>query len=372
MKTATKSTQKGGTKRKAKKGDELSKPDLLWKDLAEEFTEDFILFFFGKRLFNAIDFSVPPESLEQEFNEVFTANEPKKKIADKIMRLKLKNGKSKFIILHIEFQGKGEKLFRLRMFTYFMYIFFKYKTTDVTALAIYTGAGRPAIYDRFRAVHHGTEIMYKFNTYTVRDQSEVELLKSDNPFAFAVLASLYLIKAGNDELKKLEIKKKLLNIALEKGFDYPKLYRLLNFVKYLVKLSKPSELVFDDYSKNSKKEKEMQKVVATREYLNTFSPFFEKAINEITEEATAKAREEERIKIEAKTKAQHEKMEAQREKMEAQREKMEAERRKVDEQRKKTILYFYKEMGLDIEKIVNITDIPVKFVTKTIDDYKNE
>lgn len=360
MKTATKSTQKGGTKRKTKKGDELSKPDLLWKDLASEFTEDFILFFFGKRLFNAIDFSVPPESLEQEFNEVFAANEPSKKIADKIMRLQLKNGKSKFIILHIEFQGSGEKLFRLRMFTYFMYIFFKYKTTDVTALAIYTGAGRPAIYDRFHAVHHGTEITYIFNTYTVKDQSEAELLKSNNPFAFAVLASLYLIKVGNDELKKLEIKKKLLNIALEKGFDYPKLYRLLNFVKYLVKLSKPLELVFDDYSKDAKKNEEMEKVVATREYLNTFSPFFEKAINEITEEA----------RLEERKKVQQEIQEAEGKKTEAERKKREAERKKTEAERKKTILYFYKQLGLDAKQIVNITDIPVKFVEKTIDDYK--
>lgn len=363
MKTATKSIQKGGTKRKTKKGDDLSKPDLLWKDLASEFTEDFILFFFGKRLFNAIDFSVPAESLEQEFNEVFAANEPTKKIADKIIRLQLKNGKSKFIILHVEFQGKGEKLFRLRMFTYFMYIFFKYKTTDVTALAIYTGAGRPEIYDRFHVIHHGTEIMYKFNTYTVRNQSETELLKSNNPFAFAVLASLYLIKAGNDELKKLEIKKKLLNIALEKGFDYPKLYRLLNFVKYLVKLKQPLELVFDDYSKNSKKNEEMEKVVATREYLSTFSPFFQKAIDEITEEATAKVRKEVQ-------EAEHKKTEAERKKTEAEREKLEAERKKTEVERKKTILYFHKQLGLDVEQIVNITDIPVKFVKKTIDDYK--
>ena len=100
-----------------------SKPDLLWKDLATEFEEDFILFFFGKKLHSSIDFSIKSEYLEQEFNETFAANEPKKKVSDKIIRYRLKNGGFKYIIVHIEFQGQSEKDFVRRMFRYFVYIF---------------------------------------------------------------------------------------------------------------------------------------------------------------------------------------------------------------------------------------------------------
>ena len=212
MKTETVST-KPKSKRKPKLDPNQSNPDLLWKDLATEFIEEFILFFFGRRLFNAIDFSVKPEYLEQEFNEVFAANYPKKKIVDKIIKFQLKNGKMKFIILHTEFQGKAEKLFRVRMFEYFVHIFIKYKTSDVTALAIYTGPSRPQIYDRFHVAHYGTAVTYKFNTYTVRDQKEealtvffelLELNPNDNQ-GIRDQASLYCIELGkHDRFEKLQ------------------------------------------------------------------------------------------------------------------------------------------------------------------------
>ena len=51
-----------------------------------------ILFFFGAALHDAIDWSVPPEFLEQEFSDVFTDNDPSKIVTDKIIRYRLKNG----------------------------------------------------------------------------------------------------------------------------------------------------------------------------------------------------------------------------------------------------------------------------------------
>jgi hypothetical protein len=137
-----------------------SEPDSLWKDLVEEFHEEFILFFFGKALYDEIDFSVPPEFLEKEFNDVYVGNLPRNKAADKIFRYKLKNGSSKFIIFHTEFQGKGEKSFAERMYEYYSYIVVKNKTFDITALAIYTGASLPKHYKFFKIEHFGTKLLY--------------------------------------------------------------------------------------------------------------------------------------------------------------------------------------------------------------------
>jgi hypothetical protein len=64
----------------------ISPQDSLWKELLTEFHSDAILFFFGRKLYNAIDFSVPPEFLEQEFNDAFAVKYPTKKIADKIIK----------------------------------------------------------------------------------------------------------------------------------------------------------------------------------------------------------------------------------------------------------------------------------------------
>ncbi len=160
------------------------------------------------------------------------------------MRFRLKNGESKFIILHIEFQGKSEKDFKMRMFLYFVYIVVKYKTLDISSLVIYTGRSIPKNPDRFKMDNYGTEFMLKFNAYIVKNQEEDQLLASDNPFALAVLTSLYLIKAGRKSVKKLEYKKKLAEIAVSKNFSKQKFYRLFNFVQYLITLPKVFELEF--------------------------------------------------------------------------------------------------------------------------------
>lgn len=316
-----------------------SKPDLLWKDLATEFEEDFILFFFGKELHDAIDFSIKPEYLEQEFNETFAANEPKKKVSDKIIRFRLKNGGVKYVIVHIEFQGQSEKDFVRRMFRYFVYIFIKYDTTDVTALALYTGASRPKVYNLFKASNYGTEISYGFNTYTVREQNEADLLSSENPLAIAVLASLYLIKAGKSDEKKFFFKKKLIEIAITKNFDRAKLFRLLNFVEYLVKLPMKLQLEFKEFTKQPKIDSKME---AERTFLKTYEVFFGKALNEEREEGREEGLEE----------------------------GLEKGLEKLRQERENTVINLYQNMGVNAEQIANILKYDIEFVQSVLDKLK--
>ena len=310
-----------------------SKPDLLWKDLLTEFDQDFILFFLGKKLFSTIDFTIKPEFLEQEFNETFAANEPTKKIADKIIRYRTKKGEDKYIIVHIEFQGKSEKDFVLRMFKYFVYIFIKYNNTDVTALALYTGTSRPKMYDTFKISNFGTELTYKFSSYTIREQDESELLNSENPFALAVLASLYLIKAGKDSYQKLGYKKKLIETAITKQFDRAKLFRMLNFVEYLVRLPHDLELEFKKFTKQPKIEIKME---AERAFLKKYEVFFGKALNEERQEGLEKGLE-----------------------------KLRAEQEKV-------VINLHKSMGISVQQIANIMEYDLQFVQSVLDKFEKQ
>lgn len=302
-----------------------SKPDLLWKDLLTEFDAEFVLFFLGKKLHDAIDFTVKPEFLEQELNETFAANEPNKKIADKIVRYRLKNGKYRFVIVHIEFQGQSEKDFVERMFRYFIYIYLKYGSKDISAIALYTGASRPKVYDTFSISTFGTSMTYKFNTYTVRDQSEEILLQSESPFAIAVLASLYLIKAGKDPNQKLAYKKKLVEIAITKNFDRAKLYRLFNFVFYLVRLPKDLETEFKQFAIQPKIEKKME---FKKDFLETF------AHNALTD-----IRKEEREKG-------------------------------IEKGREELIMNIHDKMGFSAEQIASMTDFSVDYIQSVIDKYE--
>ena len=40
-----------------------SQADLLWKDLTTEFYLDFVLFFFGQKMYDSIDTEIPPDFL---------------------------------------------------------------------------------------------------------------------------------------------------------------------------------------------------------------------------------------------------------------------------------------------------------------------
>ena len=319
---------------------QLSQADLLWKDLTSEFYSDFVLFFFGKELHDSIDAEVAPDFLEQEFNETFIGNEPNKKVADKIMRFRLQNGESKFIILHIEFQGQSEKEFQLRMFLYFVYIVAKYKTLDISALVIYTGRTIPKSHDRFKMENFGTECLYKFNAYIVKNQDETKLSESDNPFALAVLASLYLIKAGRKNVAKLEYKKKLVEIAVTKNYSKQKFYRLFNFVQYLVTLPKSYELEFKKFTAQPKIDIQMQ---AKKEFLLDFPAFFGEAVTEIREEGIEIGMEKGMEKGIEKG--------------------IEKERARNE----KGILNLYKNMGLSAAQIANTLELPFEYVQSIID-----
>jgi hypothetical protein len=304
----------------------ISTPDLLWKDLFTEFHQEAVLFFFGKELHEAIDFSVEPEFLEQEFNDVFTGNDPSKKVADKVIKYRLKNGGEKILILHVEFQGGFEKEFPQRMFWYFVYIAAKYKTTDITALAVYTNAKKPKVYNTFKMSNFGTELSYKFNTYIVRNQTEVELLASDSLFSVAVLANLYLIKAGKNNQNRYEYKKKLVDIVIEKQFDRKKLSRLLIFVRHLIKLPKSIENDFILYIAQPKVLLNMEE---TKESLLEYSVIYGKAINEIKEETR-------------------------------------------QEDREKTIMSIRRKMGFSSEQIANMTDFAIEFVQSVIHKFEQK
>jgi hypothetical protein len=315
----------------------ISQADLLWKDLVTEFDTEFILFFFGKLLHDSIDFSVAPEFLEQEFNDVFTGNIPTKKIADKIIRYRLKNGKTKIIILHIEFQGQFDKNFPERMHWYFMYIATKYGTTDITALAIYTGTRKPKVYNCFTMTNFGTKLTYEFNTYVIREQKVATLLASENPISVAVLAALYMIKAGKNDFQRLEFKKKVVEVALAKNFDRHKSFRLLNFVRHLMTLPSNLQKEFETFIESPKIEGKMP---IDKETLRMFARH---AVAELQEEAREEGLEQGLGQGE--------------------------ERGRVQE-REKIIMNARRTMGFSAEQIAKFAGFHVQYVQSVIDKFE--
>ena len=92
----------------------------------------------------------------------------------------------------------------------------------------------------------GTQVNYYYNTYRIASQSESALLSSNNPFALAVLAGLYVDKSKKDNEMKYQYKRKLIELLLqdtikEKEANREILRKLFVFIDHILRLPKQAE-----------------------------------------------------------------------------------------------------------------------------------
>jgi hypothetical protein len=220
--------------------------DALWKEFITDFLEDSIAML-NPELHKAVDWSVPPVYLEQELLNALKGKykiKDKRKFTDKLIKLRLKSGKDHFVLLHAEAQHEPEDFFNKRMYIYRSLIFLRYDIEDITAIALFTGAPPKPELLEYRHSIFGTELFYRFNSYIIAHQNEAELLVSDNPFAIAVLAAMYVLQTKNDAVKRFSFKKNLFILAQQKKIPKEKLLKLLIFVRDFIELPNPLENEF--------------------------------------------------------------------------------------------------------------------------------
>lgn len=218
--------------------------DTQWKLIITSLFPDFVRFFLPKA-YKLIDFEQPVEFLEQELHKLIADKYKKGKVInDKLVKVRLKSGEEKWILIHIEVQSSYESQFTERMFTYFYRIYDRYNQ-KITAIAIYTSSSVPKNSNYFKYEFLGTENIYKFNTYRITSPKEKDLIKSKNPFSLVVLASQYLLKSESDLDKRYLFKRKLIKLAKERNYSDEKIINLLRFIDLLLQLPKKLELQFE-------------------------------------------------------------------------------------------------------------------------------
>ncbi|KAB7706541.1 hypothetical protein F9802_10090 [Bacillus aerolatus] len=217
--------------------------DGLWKKLIRELFEEFVLFF-APDLYEEIEFVKEPEFLQQELFQEIIQEKKGKQVADQIVKVFLKSGEERWILIHIEVQGNPDPSFSKRMFRYYYRIFDKYDR-DIVAVALLTDASkqfRPHMYHRSS---HGTALTYEYNMFKFTDYDEQELMESNNPFAIAVLAGKFANEAKKDAEKRYRFKCQLIQLILQRN-AYPQeerriyLSTLIYFIDYLLQI--PIEL----------------------------------------------------------------------------------------------------------------------------------
>jgi hypothetical protein len=119
------------------------------------------------------------------------------------------------------------------MHEYFYRIRDKYQV-PVTALVIYTNSN-PA--HQPKAYHYnfvGTELIYRFNTFHLTEQTPETLRASRNAFGFALEIALTDLNVGGGKFRDQELyqrKKEMIRAYLESGLKKEKLRKLFDFMK---------------------------------------------------------------------------------------------------------------------------------------------
>lgn len=184
------------------------KDDLLWKGILEEIFDDFLRFMHPNSD-EVYDLKKGIEFLDKELEQLFPpeGDEFAPKVVDKLAKVNTREGDEEWILIHVEVQGRYQKDFPKRMFTCYCRIFDKYNR-HISAYAIFTDGSKMKRPDVYKTSYLGTSISYRFNTYQLALQNEDELLKSNNPFAVAILvgkAALAVNKEKDRERRDLEL-----------------------------------------------------------------------------------------------------------------------------------------------------------------------
>lgn len=269
--------------------------DSAWKDVIEEQFKYFLEFFYPQ-IHDDIDFDQPIEFLSEELRQIMPDGNTGKRVADVLVKVRLKDGTEKCIciFIHIEVQGQPKPNFMQRMYIYNYRSYDRYedKGVEVISLAILTDESKTFRPDEFRIDRWGFQLkmkipIIKIIDYKFDDAKRKQLDVSTNPMAMVVDAQLksFEAKEGDNE-RRYSIKWNLMRDCYKKGYNKEQIRTLLKFVDWIIRL--PDEL-------QDKLKKEIIKI--EEEYKMLYVPSWERSAQQKGEQIGEKRGEKRGIRL---------------------------------------------------------------------------
>jgi hypothetical protein len=180
-------------------------------------------------------------SLDKEFQKITQDAKIGRRLADKLFKVWLKNGKEAWLLFHIEVQGRREKMFGERMFTYSYRIFDMYHK-PVISIAVLCDDDPGWKPDHFGYNMWGCEMGLRFLVVKVLDyRGQEERLEADrNPFAAIVLAQLKAMETRQSPEDRRVWKLRLFKGLFDRGLKREDIQQLLRLIDWMMTL--PEEL----------------------------------------------------------------------------------------------------------------------------------
>ena len=249
----------------AKKGNERADADSPWKLILRQYFQQAVEFFFPN-IAEQIDWTIPVEFLDKEYQQLTPDSEIGKRLADQLVKVYQKGGNSIILLIHLEVQAEPEDIFPERIFTYLIRIFdyFHQPPISLVILCDSDSNWRP---NQYRFTTFGSDLQFNFTAVKLLDYAAQwdELEASHNVFAAVVMAHLKAQETKNNPKQRKQLKLALIKRLYERGYDRSAILNLFKFTDWLLILPEELKRSFWEELRVYEEEKRMPYITSVEE-----------------------------------------------------------------------------------------------------------
>lgn len=211
--------------------------DTPWKEMLDQYFEDFMKLLFPK-IHKRIDWQKGYEFHDKELQKVVRDAKLGRRYADKLVKVWLTGGQSVFVYIHGEVQGQFEEDFPQRIFVYNYRLYDRYGQ-PVISLVVLGDSNKDWYPNHYGFNVMGCRLAFDFPVVKLLDYQDQweKLERSRNPFALVVRIHLIGLKTRRSMEQRLQWKisfyKELYQRRKSSQQDYYELWRFLDWVLVL-------------------------------------------------------------------------------------------------------------------------------------------
>jgi hypothetical protein len=237
--------------------------DQAWKGAIEKYFPEFISFFYPQ-IYQQIDWSKTPISLDKELEQITATSNTEKRYADKLYQVWLLDNTEIWILIHIEVQSQYDEEFSQRMYIY-NYRSFDLYHKPVVSLAILGDESKTWRPNCYQYGLGNSEVVCKFDTVKLIDYKWEELEQSSNLFAILVMAHLKTKTTTNKLADRAQWKWQLIRSLYERGLSRYDIENLFRFIDKMMSLTQELQQKLLTKITEYEKEREMPFLTPTEE-----------------------------------------------------------------------------------------------------------
>lgn len=213
------------------------KQDSSWRRILEKLLPEFLAFYF-REIYQAIDFDKGFEFLDKELQKILPQEDDAgKRVVDKLVKIFLRDGSERWLLIHIEIQGYYEADFPKRVYqcNYRIADRFEEKVISVVLLTDDDPKFRENVYE---ISQWGFQLYFKFPLVKLLDyrQRWEELEYDSNPFAIATMAFLKTVETQGSDQERYQWKKQFLLELYRRGMSREMIVALYEFIDIVMAL----------------------------------------------------------------------------------------------------------------------------------------